>query len=208
MGEVLEAVRSFPVGSAGGPDGFRPGHLLDLVGRSEPTQPLIEALTEFVNVLLRGECPPEVRPIFFGGNMIALSKTSGGLRPIALGYVWRRLAAKCANRYAVARLSSHFAPLQLGIGVPGGCEAAVHATRRFIRGMHNDQVLVKLDFTNAFNSLRRDVMLESVFHTIPEIYRFVQQAYSAPSVLAFGQLSLSLLTDGPATGRPAGSPSV
>src|SRR6218665_599690 len=96
---------------------------LDLVGRSEPMLPLVEALTDFVNLLLRGDCHPEVRPILFGGSMIALSKNTGGLRHIAVGYmyVWRRLAAKCDNRYAVARLSSHFAPLQLGIGVPGGC---------------------------------------------------------------------------------------
>src|SRR6218665_1705448 len=90
----------------------------------------------------------------------------GGLRPIAIGYLWRRLAAKCANRRAVARLSAHFMPVQLGTAVPGGCEAAVHNTRRFIRSMRPDQVLVKLDFTNAFNSLRRDIMLSAVYKTI------------------------------------------
>ena len=52
--------------------------------------------------------------------MIALSKNTGGLRPIAVGYVWRRLGPKCANKYAVARLSSHFDTLQLGIGLRGG----------------------------------------------------------------------------------------
>src|SRR6218665_4048731 len=64
----------FPVGSVGGPEGFRPGHLLDLVGRSEPMLPLFEALADFVNLLLRGVCPPKARPILFGGNMIALGK--------------------------------------------------------------------------------------------------------------------------------------
>jgi hypothetical protein len=56
--------------------------------------------------------------------------------------------------------------------------------------MRSDQVLLKLDITNAFNTLRHDVMLDSVFQTIPEIYPFVHQAYSAPSVLGFGHLSL------------------
>src|SRR6218665_3062094 len=170
--EVLEAVRTFPSGSAGGPDDFRPGHLLELVGSGDGALPLAEAVTDFTNLLLRGECPPTVRPILFGGNLIALNKDSGGLRPIAIGYLWRRLAAKCANRRAVARLSAHFTPVQLGIAVPGGCEAAVHATRRFIRSMRPDQVLVKLDFTNAFNSLIRDIMLSAVYKTIPEIYPF------------------------------------
>lgn len=135
--------------------------------------------------------------------MIALNKDKGGLRPIAVGYIWRRLAAKCANRYAVARLTAHFAPLQLGIGVPGGCEAAVHATRRFIGSMRPDQVLVKLDFANAFNTLRRDVMLEAVHDSIPELYPFVHQAYSAPSVLKFGHLLLSSQM-GPQQGDPLG----
>ena len=48
------------------------------------------------------------------------------------------------------------------VGTPGGCEAAVHATRRFVESMPDDHCVVKLDFSNAFNSLHRDVMLEAV----------------------------------------------
>src|SRR6218665_2908547 len=57
--------------------------------------------------------------------------------------------------------------------------------------MGPDQVLVKLDFANAFNTLRRDVMLKSVLDIIPELYPFVHQAYSTPSVLKFGDMLLS-----------------
>ena len=55
-----------------------------------------------------------------------------------------------------------FSPRQVCIEVPGGCEAAVHAVRRFMEGMCGDYVVVKLDFSNAFNCLHRDFMLESV----------------------------------------------
>ena len=72
---------------------------------------------------------------------------------------WVGLTAKCANTYAIAELANYFSPIQLGVGVPGGCESAVHATRRFAEHMPDDQVIVKLDFTNAFNSLHRDAML-------------------------------------------------
>src|SRR6218665_3412579 len=75
--EVLEAVRTFPNGTAGGPDGFRLVHLLELVGSGEEARPLAEALTDFTNLLLRGECPPSVRPTLFGGNLIALNKETG-----------------------------------------------------------------------------------------------------------------------------------
>lgn len=77
----MTAIHSFPPGSAGGPDGLRPQHLLELVSCDEVGPALIAALTDFTNLLLRGACPPEVRPILFGGALIALSKASGGVRP-------------------------------------------------------------------------------------------------------------------------------
>jgi Reverse transcriptase (RNA-dependent DNA polymerase) len=154
-------------------------------------------------VLLRGECPKEMRELVFGGTLIALSKKSGGLRPIVIGYAWRRLAAKCANRYALSRLESFFAPLQVGVAAPGGGEAAVHAARSFVTNMTEDQIFVKLDFANAFNTLRRDIMLQAVHDTIPEIYAFIHQAYSAESQLQFGSFVVRSRM-GPQQGDPLG----
>src|SRR6218665_1401178 len=45
---------------------------------------------------------------------------------------YRRLAAKCASRYAVGRLDSFLAPLQVGVAVPGGGETTIHASRSFV----------------------------------------------------------------------------
>jgi hypothetical protein len=100
--QVMKAVRSFPAGSSGGPDGLRPQHLVDLLTCREGGQELLGVITQFVNCLLDGKCHPDVIPILFGGNLIALEKKTGGIRPIAIGYVWRRLAAKCANTHAVS----------------------------------------------------------------------------------------------------------
>ena len=130
--DVLNAVRSFPAGSSGGPDGFRPQHLVDLVNCPEASSELISALTAFVNLVLSGHCHPAITPVLFGGRLIALNKKSGGIRPIAVGFTLRRLIAKCASRFAAQKLEGYFPPRQLGFGSPGGCEAAVHAVRRFI----------------------------------------------------------------------------
>ena len=89
--------------------------------------------------------PRRRRPILFGGSLIALEKNSGGVRPIAIGYTWRRLAAKCANSYAISELANLFNPIQLGVGVPGGCEAAMHSARKYAEDIP-DHVIVKLDF--------------------------------------------------------------
>jgi len=68
------------------------------------------------------------------------------------------LSSKLVSGQASARLAGMLAPIQLGVGVAGGVEAAVHAARRFVAGMNDDEALVKLDFSNAFNSIRRDTI--------------------------------------------------
>ena len=161
------------------------------------------SITAFTNLLLEGKCHDEVAPIIFWGSLIALTKKSGGISPIAIGYAWRRLAAEYANTYAVAELADYFSPIQLGVGVPGGCEAAVHATRRFAEHMPDDQVIVKLHFTNAFNSLHRDAMLESVSARVSAIYKFCHLAYNQPSILKFFENRI-MPEEGPQQGDPLG----
>src|SRR5271155_4887165 len=146
---------------------------------------LLTSLTDFTNGLFQGIVPTNVLPIFFGARLIALSKKDGGIRPIAIGYTLRRLAAKVANGYATEKLVHVLAPLQLGVGSAGGMEAAVHATRYYLSCLPNDHSIVKLDFQNAFNSLRRDAMLDSVSAHLPELFPFINGAYSHSSFLQF-----------------------
>jgi len=145
-----------------------------------------------------------VSPVLFGGNLIALEKKSGRIRPIAVSYTLRRIAAKCANSYATNTLAGYFSPIQLGVGTPGGSEAAVHATRRFIEAMPDGHVVRKLDFCNAFNSLRRNLMLRSVLSTLLGIYRFCHLCYSNPSILKFDDITI-LSQEGPHQGDLLGS---
>jgi len=102
------------------------------------------------------------------------------------------------------QLAGYFSPIQLGVGTPGGSGAAVHATRRFIEAMPDGHVVAKLDFCNAFNSLRRDQMLRSVLSAVPGIYRFCHICYSNPSILKFDDRTI-LSQEGPNQGDPLGS---
>ena len=63
--DVSAAIRSFPAGSAAGPDGIRPQHLLYLITCKEAGQDLIDVITELVNLLLEGRCPLEVATVMF-----------------------------------------------------------------------------------------------------------------------------------------------
>ena len=113
--EVLQAVRSFPAGSAGGPDGVRLQHVLKMFNCVEAGPELVSSLTAFTNCLLLGEVHPDVSLVIFGGNLIALEKKSAGVHPIAVRYTLRRIAVKCANTYAASQLADYFTPVQLGV---------------------------------------------------------------------------------------------
>ena len=201
--DILLALRSFPAGSSGGPDSLRLKHLLNLCNCKATGQSLLTATSSLVNLLLEGKCHPDVIPNLFGGNLTVLVKKSDGIRPIAIGYTWRRLAAKCANYYAMNRLGDYFAPIQLEVGISGGCASAIHATLCFMESMPNEFVIAKLDFTNAFNNLRQDAMLEAVYKTVPEIYKFCHLSYSQPTKLRYGSRSI-LSEEGTQKGDPLG----
>jgi len=149
---------------------------------------LEQAIVEWVNVMLAGSFSAEINEIIFGGRLIALCKTDGGIRPITVDYTLRLLAAKCANSHVIERRSQELQPLQLGAGVTDGVEAAVHAAYADSSRMDlpTDHA-VKLDFSNAFNCVRRDVIPDAAAAKTPEIYCSVHAAYSCDPILVYGQ---------------------
>ena len=64
-----------------------------------------------------------------------------------------------------------------------GPEAAV--TRTYLHNVQSNQLILKINFHNAFNSIRRDKMLSSVLEHAPEIYPLVFSVYRNPSYLFF-----------------------
>ena len=49
-----------------------------------------------------------------------------------------------------------------------------------------ENVILKMDFKNAFNSLKRDKMLDTVFRKLRQIYNYTHSAYCETSHLFFG----------------------
>ena len=71
------------------------------------------------------------------------------------------------------------------IGALKGCESAVCACCRFLTFMQEGHVIAKLYFTNAFNCIHRDALLNAVFTKVPEIYSFCNITYRGTSILRF-----------------------
>ena len=76
------------------------------------------------------------------------------------------------------------------MGVQGGCEAAVHAVRRYLQSLPAGSVVIKLDFSNAFNSISRSAVLDAVRELAPEILAFCELAYSDFSKLKYGHYTV------------------
>ena len=185
--DIRKGVMSFQPGSAAGITGLRPQHLKDCLGKGEDIEQFLRTLTTFCNLLLAGNVPRNIKPIIAGANLCALAKKEGGIRPIASGDVLRRLTAKCAAKIAAKRHTKLFLPHQLGCGVMGGAEAAAHALRKFVEDASNGTVLLKLDFKNAFNSIRRDVVAEKLHEHMPELSSFFDLCFSETTYLSFGE---------------------
>jgi hypothetical protein len=107
---VRAAIQSFPNSSSAGPDGLRPQHLKDLLIGSADDSLLLVAVTDLVNLLLEGKAPPSVQGSLFGAKLQAIAKKNGGIRPIAVGYVWRRLTAKVACNHVKEASAALLAP--------------------------------------------------------------------------------------------------
>ncbi len=171
--DVVAAIRSFPNGSAGGIDGLRPQHLKEMISsQCANGLQLINCLTSFCNVVLDGKIPPAIQPVFCGASLFALSKKTGGIRPIAVGCTLRRLVAKVAARLVSVQAAELF----------------LHATRCYLKHCHSfpSNAILKLDFSNAFNSVHRDVFLSAVHKFLPSLLKFTYSCYAESSHLFFG----------------------
>ncbi|XP_055340939.1 uncharacterized protein LOC129590009 [Paramacrobiotus metropolitanus] len=153
---------------------------------------LCEAIASMLTLVSQGKIPADIRPIFFGGKLLALRKKDGGLRPIAVGLSLRRLIAKIIFNRIADRATALLTPHQSGFNVRGGAEAIVHATRHFILSKPEDiKALVKIDFRNAFNTVSREIILDAVHTHFPEYDEFFWSAYGYHSSLFIDQTVLS-----------------
>ena len=189
--DVKRAATNFRKGSAPGPSGLRPEHLrAALLSSNSRKDSTLVALTRFVNRMLAGEVPTAVAPYLCGARLHAGNKKDGGIRPIAVGNLVRRLTSKCAAAAVASKAAALLSPLQVGVGVRGGCEAILHAARRVMEEP-GDKLLLQADLVNAFNQADRGAALQEVADQFPELLPWVITSYSSPSFLRFGNVDIT-----------------
>jgi hypothetical protein len=107
-----------------------------------------------------------------------------GVRPIAVGELFYRVAAKTIfdNVFTDNMLDAN----QLGVKSPGGVEPIVHMVAMARDGVLYDRSYSKvtlLDFKNAFNQVGRASIAAEVRSSCPELFRLAKWAYNERSLL-------------------------
>ena len=150
-------------------------------------------MIKLLGLLIAGSVPSEVIPDLCGAKLLAMRKKSGGIRPIAVGEVLCRLTSKCILRVISREASDILSPLQVGVRVPLGCEAVVHA----MRCVQDDSNIppgpkwsLLLNFFKAFNSIDCARMFEEVRARIPSMAAWLECCYGARSSLHLGDNTL------------------
>ena len=185
--DIAKALRGFPKGTAPGWSAMRVAHLLEAVAipLGDNAGRISGPLTSLCNFLVQGKAPIEAAAWVAGAPLFPLKKKDGGVRPIAVGEVIRRLVSRavCGMASFKARAEAIFTEVgQVGVGLRSGAEAAVQAVRQALEDRPGAAVL-KIDFENAFNSaLRRAILVQLQTH-LPELTPWFRWCYSSPANL-------------------------
>jgi hypothetical protein len=116
--------------------------------------------------------------------------------------VFYRIAAKRILSRVLDDVKSHLLPIQLGVGVPNGCEAIIHNLQHALEPEQDDAMVggsllqdrwsassppaaLAVDFKNAFNCVSRRRVMQALYalESMKPLWRLVDFAYSTPSDL-------------------------
>ena len=86
----------------------------------------VEAMSLLITNIINGDIPNQVRHLFTSSRLVALGKKNGGVRPVAIGEYFYRIAAAHAFRVVREYMAELLSPHQYGIGISNGCEKIIH----------------------------------------------------------------------------------
>lgn len=131
---VLSALKSFPKGTSYGRDGLRAQHLLDAMSGAAAVvaDDLPQSITGVVNLWLAGKCPKVLGEFVASAPLTPLLKLGGGIRPIIVGTIWRRLCSKVAAAAVSKDMTSYPGSYQFGVGIPCGGQGIMHAVNKLL----------------------------------------------------------------------------
>ena len=163
------------------------------------------ALTTAVNDFASGLAPSFLKRFVAGGVSIALKKSETAVRPLACGDPIRRLVAKCFCVGGKEDISLAFKDRNYGVGCPGGVEVVAHSLRDTLETHKTSKFgLLKIDFRNAFNEIKRDHFVKKVSEMFPAMSSWTQWCYGESTMLLYDHEHIIESQAGVQQGDPLG----
>lgn len=196
---IKQGIATFSADTAPGSSGWTV-NLLRLAAKSAHFMRFLQTYTAAIAAGTAGG-----RSLVCAAALTPLLKADGGVRPVAVGELFYRLAMKAI--FAANFRRDMLSPNQFGVGSKGGVEPIVQAIHR--AADHDDALpythLFALDAVNAFNSLQRHSLAEAVRKHAPQLQRVAAWAhnFSAPLLVRHGdEISTILSSEGVRQGDP------
>jgi hypothetical protein len=183
---MQKILKEMPRGLAPGPSGLRADHLLQ--ANQQKHRKLFEEAAETLARLARraisGELPISLARWFCGGRGVPLRKKDGGVRPLVVGEVLRAAVSKLVLARCGEDARESLPAVQLGYS-PGenGLQAAVRTARFWAQNLHK-KVLLKVDISNAYNSVSRLACCDGAENVSSELGAWARWCLATPSLVS------------------------
>jgi hypothetical protein len=184
--QVSSVLASFPKGSAAGPFALSADALTAMSLDPQLGQTILEGLAVFSANFISGSFPSDVSPFYGSARLIPLVKKNYGVRPMAVGDTFRRLSCKLALLLVNSEFSSFFQPTQFGVGCPNGTDSIIHSIASTMEHLKDDECILQVDFSNAFNLVDRLTFIRLVKTYFPQLANIVNYLYLSHGYLCLG----------------------
>ena len=188
--QVRSGMLSLARGRASGQSGWT-NELLKLLALDEdPNAPLIPLFTRWFNRTLRGAGGPPA--MWTLGRAALIGKQDGGVRALIIGDTIMRCLMRVTAFAVKDEAAQKLAPHQFSVGVKGGAEQITQAfslRERLIRESGGADAMAATDIRQAYPSILRSFIADSVWEYMPQLYPIFEWCYGGSSslVLASGE---------------------
>jgi hypothetical protein len=147
--------------------------------------------TQVFNLLASGKA--RHKHLWISSRLLAISKDDpNSIRPIAIGEVFIRIVGKLIALYLLGLegvLTALHNSSQFGVGVKGGNEVIAHSLTiayQHIAAINDEYSIISIDNSNAFNTICRKAILDSILEHCPCLAVFYLWMYGESSNLYDG----------------------
>ena len=133
------------------------------------------------NLCVSGYLPNDLQEYFCSVRLVPLNKKDDGIRPIVVGEFLWGMVSKLALK-EVEHLLQSLQPAQIGVGGKGPViQAAILCVKSWLKDMAGDELLLKVDISNAYNTISRNACMAGVKKHCPDIARWAHWCLNGSS---------------------------